>query len=227
MCTCAPSGATRSRCWCLFRHRRFDGFAHRTRSRGIVLGGTKTEFKHMEYFYFHNCLHEGVLVTLTRFTDRTPTWDVLRKYPHDYKVVFVGDASMFALRDHGSRRLGQHVNERGRNGLAQAYRQHAYPHAVWLNPVAQRHWNYSESTTIIPWLFSHAAMFPITIEDYRWRDEGTGAGRITSRHSGGRATAGRTRNLDAKRNSIEIPRCAIAHRQVPMSPDHPGPNDRT
>jgi len=60
-----------------------------------LFSAAKSEFKHMEYFYFHNCLYEGVWKqNKRRFTDRTPTWDVLHKYPHDYKVVFVGDASM-------------------------------------------------------------------------------------------------------------------------------------
>src|SRR5881296_114764 len=55
-----------------------------------LFSAAKTEFKHMEYFYFHNCLYEGVWKqNKRRFTDRTPTWDVLHKYPHDYKVVFV------------------------------------------------------------------------------------------------------------------------------------------
>ena len=60
-----------------------------------LFSAAKTEFKHMEYFYFHNCLYEGVWKdNKRRFSDRTPTWDVLHKFPHDYKVVFVGDASM-------------------------------------------------------------------------------------------------------------------------------------
>src|SRR5258707_3388790 len=59
-----------------------------------LFSAAKTEFKHMEYFYFHNCLYEGAWKqNRRRFTDRTPTWDGLHKYPHDYKVVFVGDAS--------------------------------------------------------------------------------------------------------------------------------------
>src|SRR3954452_5127129 len=60
-----------------------------------LFSAAKSEFKHMEYFYFHNCLYDGVWKqNKRRFTDRTPTWDVLHKYPHDYKIVFVGDASM-------------------------------------------------------------------------------------------------------------------------------------
>src|ERR1700761_1671749 len=60
-----------------------------------LFSSAKSEFKHLEYFYFHNSLCEGVWKqNKRRFTDRSPTWEVLHKYPHDYKVVFVGDASM-------------------------------------------------------------------------------------------------------------------------------------
>ena len=128
-----------------------------------LFSAAKTEFKHMEYFYFHNCLYEGVWKqNRRRFTDRTPTWDVLHQYPHDYKVVFVGDASMSQYEILVPGGSVEHVNEEaGSVWLDRITR--TYPHAVWLNPVAQRHWDYSESTTIIRRLFSER-MFPITIE---------------------------------------------------------------
>src|SRR6266700_3124054 len=128
-----------------------------------LFSAAKTEFKHMEYFYFHNCLYEGVWKqNRRRFTDRTPTWDVLHKYPHDYKVVFVGDASMSPYEVMVPGGSVEHVNEEaGSVWLERITR--TYPHAVWLNPVAQRHWDYSESTTLIRRLFSER-MFPITIE---------------------------------------------------------------
>src|SRR5438270_8383106 len=128
-----------------------------------LFSAAKTEFKHMEYFYFHNCLYEGVWKqNRRRFTDRTPTWDVLHKYPHDYKIVFVGDASMSPYEVMVPGGSVEHVNEEaGSVWLERVIR--TYPHAVWLNPVAQRHWDYSESTTIIRRLFSER-MFPITIE---------------------------------------------------------------
>ena len=128
-----------------------------------LFSAAKTEFKHMEYFYFHNCLYEGVWKqNRRRFTDRTPTWDVLHKFPHDYKVVFVGDASMSPYEIMVPGGSVEHVNEEaGTVWLERITR--TYPHAVWLNPVAQRHWDYSESTTIIRRLFSDR-MFPITIE---------------------------------------------------------------
>src|SRR6202045_3608572 len=128
-----------------------------------LFSAAKTEFKHMEYFYFHNCLYEGVWKqNRRRFTDRTPTWDVLHKYPHDYKVVFVGDASMSPYEIMVPGGSVEHVNEEaGSVWLERVTR--TYPHAVWLNPAAQRHWDYSESTTIVRRLFSER-MYPITIE---------------------------------------------------------------
>lgn len=128
-----------------------------------LFSAAKSEFKHMEYFYFHNCLYEGVWKqNKRRFTDRTPTWDVLHKYPHDYKVVFVGDASMSPYEIMVPGGSVEHVNEEaGSVWLDRITR--TYAHAIWLNPVAQRHWDYSESTTIIRRLFSQR-MFPITIE---------------------------------------------------------------
>src|SRR5512138_1226424 len=60
-----------------------------------LFSAARSEFKHMEYFYFHNCLYERVWKNnRRRFQETTPTWDVLHTYPHDYKVIFVGDASM-------------------------------------------------------------------------------------------------------------------------------------
>src|SRR6516162_1304922 len=128
-----------------------------------LFSAAKSEFKHMEYFYFHNCLYEGVWKqNKRRFTDRTPTWDVLHKYPHDYKLVFVGDASMSPYEIMVPGGSVEHVNEEaGSVWLERIVR--TYPHAVWLNPVAQRHWDYSESTTIIRRIFSQR-MYPITIE---------------------------------------------------------------
>src|SRR5690242_21343757 len=128
-----------------------------------LFSAAKSEFKHMEYFYFHNCLYEGVWKqNKRRVTDRTPTWDVLHKYPHDYKVVFVGDASMSPYEIMVPGGSVEHVNEEaGSVWLDRIIR--TYPHAVWLNPVAQKHWDYSESTTIIRRIFSQR-MYPITIE---------------------------------------------------------------
>src|SRR6201996_6330575 len=128
-----------------------------------LFSAAKSEFKHMEYFYFHNCLYEGVWKqNKRRFTDRTPTWDVLHKYPHDYKVVFVGDASMSPYEIMVPGGSVEHVNEEAVSVWLDRITR-PYPHTVWLNPVAQKHWDYSESTTIVRRIFSQR-MYPITIE---------------------------------------------------------------
>ena len=74
------------------RHRRLDGSAYQD-VRGAVFRA-RTEFKHLEFFYFHNCLYEQVWKdNRRRNTEKLNTWDVLHKFPHDYKVLFVGDAT--------------------------------------------------------------------------------------------------------------------------------------
>ena len=86
-----------------------------------LFSAARSEFKHMEHFYFHNCLYEKVWKqNRRRFQETTPTWDLLHTYPHDYKVVFVGDASMCALRAQRARRLGRAFQRGAGRGLAGA-----------------------------------------------------------------------------------------------------------
>jgi uncharacterized protein len=128
-----------------------------------LFSAAKTEFKRMEYFYFHNCLYESVWKNnKRRFTDKTPTWEVMHKYPHDYKVVFVGDAAMSPYEVMMPGGSVEHVNEEsGAVWMERITR--TYPHAVWLNPVAKKHWDYSESTTVLRKLMNQR-MFPLTLE---------------------------------------------------------------
>jgi uncharacterized protein with von Willebrand factor type A (vWA) domain len=128
-----------------------------------LFSAAKSEFKHMAYFYFHNCIYEGVWKdNHRRYTDRTKTWDVLHTFPHDYKVIFVGDASMSPyeiLMPGGS---VEHMNEEpGRVWMERVLR--TYPHAVWLNPVEESHWRYTESIMIMQRLFENR-MYPLTLE---------------------------------------------------------------
>ncbi len=151
----------RSRCWCSSISA--DPWISHIEQVEELFSAAKSEFKHMEYFYFHNCLYEGVWKqNKRRFTDRTPTWDVLHKYAHDYKIVFVGDASMSPYEIMVPGGSVEHVNEESGSVWLERITQ-TYPNAVWLNPVAKRHWDYSESTTIIRRLFSER-MYPLTIE---------------------------------------------------------------
>ena len=128
-----------------------------------LFSAAKTEFKHMEYFYFHNCLYESVWKdNHRRYADRTPTWDVLHTFPHDYKVIFVGDAAMSPYEIIQPGGSVEHMNEEpGSVWLERVTR--TYPHAVWLNPVQENHWSYTPSTTMIQRLFANR-MYPLTLE---------------------------------------------------------------
>ena len=128
-----------------------------------LFSAAKSEFKHMEHFYFHNCLYEGVWKeNRRRFTDRTPTWDLLHTYPHDYKVIFVGDASMSPYEITMPGGSVEHMNEEpGAVWLERVTR--TYPHAVWLNPVPQNQWDYTQSIKLVQRLFANR-MFPLTLE---------------------------------------------------------------
>jgi uncharacterized protein with von Willebrand factor type A (vWA) domain len=128
-----------------------------------LFSAAKTEFKHMEHFYFHNCLYEGVWKeNKRRFSDRTPTWDVLHTYPHDYKVVFVGDASMSPYEIAMPGGSVEHMNEEpGQAWMERVTR--TYPHAVWLNPVPEKHWDYTHSIGMMKTIMNNR-MYPLTLE---------------------------------------------------------------
>ena len=100
-----------------------------------LFSAARTEFKHMEHFYFHNCLYERVWKeNRRRFDDTTPTWEVLHTYPHDYKVIFVGDASMSPYEIMAPGGSVEHYNEEtGAVWMERVAR--TYPACVWLNPV--------------------------------------------------------------------------------------------
>ena len=128
-----------------------------------LFSAAKTEFKHMEHFYFHNCLYEGVWKeNKRRFSERTPTWDVLHTYPHDYKVIFVGDASMSPYEIAMPGGSVEHMNEEaGQMWMERVTR--TYPHAVWLNPVPEKHWDYTHSIGMMKNIMSNR-MYPLTLE---------------------------------------------------------------
>ena len=128
-----------------------------------LFSAARTEFKHMEYFYFHNCLYEGVWKNnRRRHTERIPTWDILHKYPHDYKVIFVGDASMSPYEIMVPGGSVEHMNPEPGSVWLERVTQ-TYPHTVWLNPEPRKYWDYTQSNTMIRELFEHR-MFPLTLE---------------------------------------------------------------
>jgi len=128
-----------------------------------LFSAARSEFKHMEHFYFHNCLYEKVWrENRRRFDDTTPTWDVLHTYPHDYKVIFVGDAAMSPYEIMAPGGSVEHFNEE--TGAAWIERvARTYPACVWLNPVAEKEWDYTQSIRIMRQLMG-GRMYPLTLE---------------------------------------------------------------
>ena len=128
-----------------------------------LFSAARTEFKHLEYFYFHNCLYEGVWKdNARRHTDRTPTRDVLHTFPADYKVIFVGDASMSPYEITLPGGSVEHMNEEpGAQWLRRVL--DVYSHAVWLNPVPAEHWSWTPSIKLVRDIFE-GRMYPLTLE---------------------------------------------------------------
>ena len=128
-----------------------------------LFSAARSEFKHMEHFYFHNCLYERAWKeNRRRFEDTTPTWDVLHTYPHDYKVIFVGDASMSPYEVMAPGGSVEHFNEEtGAMWMERVAR--TYPACVWLNPVAEKDWDYTQSIRIVRQLMG-GRMCPLTLE---------------------------------------------------------------
>ena len=128
-----------------------------------LFSAARSEFKHLEYFYFHNCVYESVWKNnRRRNAERLDTWQLLHTYPHDYKVIFVGDAAMspFELTHEGG--SVEHWNEEP--GLAWLQRIAAtYPKAVWLNPSAEKYWSYSPSISLVSRTLD-GRMFPLTLD---------------------------------------------------------------
>jgi uncharacterized protein len=128
-----------------------------------LFSAARTEFKHMEHFYFHNCLYEKVWKeNRRRFDHTTATWDVLHTYPHDYKVIFVGDASMSPYEIMAPGGSVEHFNEEtGATWMERVAR--TYPACIWLNPVAEKEWDYTQSIRIMRQLLG-ARMYPLTLD---------------------------------------------------------------
>ena len=126
-----------------------------------LFSAAKSQFKRLEHFYFHNCLYESVWKNNRRRNDeRVPTRDLLNSYGRDYRVVFVGDASMSPYEIVSPGGSVEHLNpEPGKLWLERAIL--TWPRTVWINPTPPHHWNYSQSTMMIAEIFQHR-MFALT-----------------------------------------------------------------
>ncbi|MET0604869.1 MAG: VWA domain-containing protein [Beijerinckiaceae bacterium] len=128
-----------------------------------LFSAAKSEFKHMEYFYFHNCLYEHVWKNnRRRFDEKIETWDVIRTYPSDYRVVMVGDASMSPYEIVQPGGSVEHWNEEPGQAWLQRLTSH-FHHVAWLNPVKEAHWTYTHSIQQIRQLMAER-MYPLTLE---------------------------------------------------------------
>ena len=127
-----------------------------------LFSAARTEFKNLEYYYFHNCLYEGVWRdNKRRWNDQTPTHEILRTYGPDYKCIFVGDASMSpyeivypgGANEHWNQEAGQVWLERARS---------QWSSNIWINPIPEKYWQYTQSVEMIREIFQNR-MVPMTI----------------------------------------------------------------
>ncbi|MDZ4775873.1 MAG: VWA domain-containing protein [Alphaproteobacteria bacterium] len=129
-----------------------------------LFSAARTEFKHLEYFYFHNCLYEQVWKdNRRRNAEKLNTWEVLHKYPHDYKVLFVGDATMSPYEITYPGGSVEHWNEEP--GAVWLHRvKEIYESMVWLNPTPEQHWAHTPSVGVVREIIGPDRMFPLTLK---------------------------------------------------------------
>ena len=127
-----------------------------------LFSAAKSEFKHLEYYYFHNCVYEGVWKdNRRRHIEKTPLMDVLHKYAADYKLILVGDATMSPYEITYPGGSVEHFNEEsGEQWMKRLL--DTYPKAIWLNPEPQKHWSYTPSIRLLSEIMDHR-MFPLTV----------------------------------------------------------------
>jgi len=127
-----------------------------------LFSASRTEFKHLESFYFHNFIYESVWKdNRRRMNERIPTWEILNKYGPDYKVVFVGDATMAPYEITHAGGSVEHWNEEPGALWMQRFRE-IYDKLVWINPTPQETWEYSSSVSLTQDLVD-GQMYPLTI----------------------------------------------------------------
>src|SRR5574343_1723813 len=128
-----------------------------------LFSAVKSEFKHLEFYYFHNCVYDFMWKNnRRRFAEKFDTWNIIRKYNKDYKLIFVGDATMSPyeiLQPGGS--VEYNNDEPGAEWLQRLT--HAFPHHAWINPEPQGVWEYRQSIDIIRRLIGDR-MYPLTLK---------------------------------------------------------------
>ncbi|MGL6108499.1 MAG: hypothetical protein ACRC2B_00215, partial [Rubrivivax sp.] len=128
-----------------------------------LFSAAKTEFKHLEFYYFHNCVYDFMWKNnRRRFSEKFSTWDIIRKYNKDYKLIFVGDATMSPyeiLQPGGS--VEYNNEEPGAEWLQRLT--HAFPKYAWINPEPLGVWQYRQSIAVVQQIMNQR-MFPLTLQ---------------------------------------------------------------
>ncbi len=128
-----------------------------------LFSAARTEFKHMEYYYFHNFLYESVWRNnIRRHNERIPLLDILHKYSHDYKVIFVGDASMSPYEIVQPGGSVEHWNDES-GEIWMRRLQEVYDKVIWINPVPEDEWQYTQSVAITHQLME-GQMYPLSLK---------------------------------------------------------------
>ena len=128
-----------------------------------LFSAAKTEFKNLEFFYFHNCLYEGVWKdNRRRHSEKTPTWEVLNKFGGDWRAIFVGDATMSPYEITMPGGSVEHWNEEAGAVWLKRAVEH-WDKSVWLNPVAERYWEYTASVKLVGEVMEQR-MYPLTLD---------------------------------------------------------------
>ena len=137
-----------------------DDHIHRVEE---MFSAAKSEFKHLDFYYFHNCVYDFMWKNNhRRFSEKIPTWDIIRKYNKDYKLIFVGDATMSPyeiLQPGGS--VEYNNEEPGAEWVQRLT--HAFPHHAWINPEPAGVWQYRQSIGIMQQLIGNR-MFPMSLQ---------------------------------------------------------------
>ena len=127
-----------------------------------LFSAAKTEFKHLEFYYFHNCPYDFMWKNnKRRYSEKMPTWDIIRKYNKDWRLIFVGDATMSPyeiLQPGGS--VEYNNEEPGAEWIQRLT--NAFPKYAWINPEPQGVWDYRQSIALVQQL-THRRMFPLTL----------------------------------------------------------------
>ncbi len=128
-----------------------------------LFSAVRSEFKHLDYYYFHNCVYESVWQdNARRHTAKTATWDLIHTYGQDYKLIFVGDASMSPYEIILKGGSVEHMNPEPGEVWLRRLLAH-FKHAVWLNPMPQAAWEYTQSIGMVGELMQNR-MYPLTLE---------------------------------------------------------------